>query len=300
MDFNGYSLLGIQNDRGAGLALEAPQDMLAPLTAGDSVEAVGMATHRAGLPVLRPSSVRKLSNGPAPEPRRVSLADLRRFETLGSFVTFEARTEYIGENAGGDIIRIGSDPEPLNVFVPRRFGQRPKELDGLREGDTIRVTGLSSIYSPIPPHDRFFQVVAAGPGAIEMVRQGWMVPPWVIGYVLLTGLLAGGLIWWRERLLGAQRRTLRGIMSISEDVLDASSPSEIVERLARQARKVVGASDVELFLFSPTDEALRRISAQSRETHSTVPVDTRIGTVAGAAALCFRNRSLLRIPDTEK
>jgi signal transduction histidine kinase len=112
------------------------------------------------------------------------------------------------------------------------------------------------------------------------------------------GFAAGGVVWWRERMLGLQRRTLRGIMSISEDVLDATSPDDIVERLARQARQVVGASDVELFLFSPTDEALQRISGHSRDTNSTVPVDTRIGTLAGAAALCFRNRSLLRIPDT--
>jgi K+-sensing histidine kinase KdpD len=117
-------------------------------------------------------------------------------------------------------------------------------------------------------------------------------------YVLAALPVAGGLWWWRERRLGAQRRVLRGIMRLAENLLDAPSPREILTRLKKQTPALVGATDVELHLFEAGDDILNQVSASDAEPGRRTPVDAPIGTFAGAAALCFRNRALLRIPDT--
>ena len=298
-DLADYSLLALQNERGTGLVLDGTRQTLSGFVPGDRVEASGVGGHRAGLPVVHVSALRKTGSGPPPSPFEVDISELRRFENLGRYVRFEATVQFVGENAGGDAIRVASREGPLMIFVPRRGASRARNLDELRPGDRIRVVGFSSIYSPLPPHDKYFQVVAPDAGAIRRVGTAWLVPPYVIGYLILAIVVAAGVWWWRERLLGAQRRTLRGIISISENVLDAASPTEIVDRLRRQTSTAVGASEVELFLFSAADEALQRISGDGREFGAPIPVDTPIGTLAGAAALCFRNRALLRVADTK-
>lgn len=298
-DISDYSLLAIQNQRGTGLVLESHSEAFSGYVPGDRVEAQGVAGHRAGLPVLRVGTIRKTGTGPAPKPQEVTPEQLRDFASLGRLVTFEAEVQFVGENAGGDAIRVRSGGGPLMIFIPRQGGHRDPRLSVLHPGDQIRVTGISSIYSPLPPHDKYFQVVTSDPRNIQRVARAWLVSPVLLAYLALGALFAAGVWWWRERLLGTQRRTLRGIMSISEDVLDAASPSEIVDRLARQARTAVGATDVELFLFSAADDALQRVSGHGREAAASINVDTPIGTLAGAAALCFRNRALLRIPDTK-
>jgi signal transduction histidine kinase len=116
--------------------------------------------------------------------------------------------------------------------------------------------------------------------------------------VLATIAVASALWWWRERRLARQRRVLRGIMRASENLLDAPTPREVLMRVRKQAPGLVGATQVDLHLLEPADEVLQQLPATDGEPVSRVAVDAPIGTFAGAAALCFRKRALLRIPDT--
>src|SRR5829696_8069719 len=73
-DLREYALLSIQNHQGTGLAIEAPATVLQEFVSGDQLEIEGVAGHRAGLPVLRPGSIRRIGKTAAPLPQRVSLA----------------------------------------------------------------------------------------------------------------------------------------------------------------------------------------------------------------------------------
>lgn len=123
------------------------------------------------------------------------------------------------------------------------------------------------------------------------------IHPVVLVYLVTALVVAGNLWWWRERRQRAQRRVLRGIIRLSENLLDAPSPREILARLQKQTPALLGATHIDLYLFETADDVLRSVSTGDTEAVCT-PVSTPIGDFAGAVALCFRNRALLRIPDT--
>jgi signal transduction histidine kinase/CheY-like chemotaxis protein len=123
------------------------------------------------------------------------------------------------------------------------------------------------------------------------------VEPASFVHVVGTGAVACALWWWRERRLRHHRRVLRGIMRASENLLDAPTPREILTRVRKQAPALVGATQVDLHLLEPSDDVLLQLPATDGEPAGRIAVDAPIGTFAGAAALCFRNRTLLRIPD---
>jgi signal transduction histidine kinase/CheY-like chemotaxis protein len=120
----------------------------------------------------------------------------------------------------------------------------------------------------------------------------------VYGLTLLS--LLAGLWWWRERRLGWQRRVLRGIVRLSENLLDAQSPREILSRVQKQTPDLLDVSRTELYLYEAGEDVLQRVPASEGETVLRISVDEPVGSLGAAAALCFRNRALLRIPDLLK
>jgi signal transduction histidine kinase len=115
----------------------------------------------------------------------------------------------------------------------------------------------------------------------------------------VLGLLAGG--WWiRERRLGAQRRSMRVLHALSEDIIAASSPSQITEILAARLPEATRATSINLYLFNRRNKALERVPTAAEPEPMAAPVDAPPDGLASAAVVCFRNRTQLNIPDVRR
>jgi len=132
------------------------------------------------------------------------------------------------------------------------------------------------------------------------VGDGSILPaPLLLGALALLALLAGG--WWiRERRLGAQRRAMRALHALSEDIIAASSASEIAELLAARLPEATRATSINLYLFDRRGKALERVTTATDPEPMAALVDSPPDGLASAAVVCFRNRTQLNIPDVRR
>jgi len=132
------------------------------------------------------------------------------------------------------------------------------------------------------------------------VGDGSILPaPLLLGALALLALLAGG--WWiRERRLGAQRRAMRALHALSEDIIAASSASEIAELLSARLPEATRATSINLYLFDRRGKALERVTTATDPEPMAALVDSPPDGLASAAVVCFRNRTQLNIPDVRR
>ena len=123
--------------------------------------------------------------------------------------------------------------------------------------------------------------------------------PLLLGAAVVLALLAGG--WWiRERRSSAQRRAMRALHALSEDIIAASSPGEIAEILAARLPEATRATSINLYLFNRRSKALERVPTAEDPEPLAAPVDSPPDGLASAAVVCFRNRTQLNIPDVRR
>jgi len=123
--------------------------------------------------------------------------------------------------------------------------------------------------------------------------------PLLLSAVAVLALLAGG--WWiRERRLGAQRRAMRALHALSEDIIAASSPAEITEILATRLPEATRATSLNLYLFNRRSKALERVPTAADPEPMVALLDSPPEGLASAAVVCFRNRTQLNIPDVRR
>ncbi len=126
-----------------------------------------------------------------------------------------------------------------------------------------------------------------------------MPTPLLLSAVAVLALLAGG--WWiRERRLGAQRRSMRVLHALSEDIIAASSPAEITEILAARLPEATRATSLNLYLFNRRSKALERVPTTADPEPMAAPIEAPPEGLASAAVVCFRNRTQLNIPDVRR
>ena len=112
-------------------------------------------------------------------------------------------------------------------------------------------------------------------------------------------LLAGG--WWiRERRLSAQRRTMRVLHALSEDIIAASSPAGIAEILAARLPEATRATSINLYLFNRRGKLLERVPTSADPEPMATSIESPPEGLASAAVVCFRNRTQLNIPDVRR
>src|SRR6185369_6400793 len=135
---------------------------------------------------------------------------------------------------------------------------------------------------------------------INNVGDGSILPaPLLLSAAAVLALLAGG--WWiRERRLGAQRRAMRALHALSEDIIAASSPAEIAEILAARLPEATRATSINLYLFNARSKALERVPTAADPEPMAAAIDSPPEGLASAAVICFRNRSQLNIPDVRR
>ena len=291
--------VAIQDAAFFGLVLRPEIPQLPDLTPGDWVEAQGTLSKRAGLPILLPRTVRRLRHADAPAPKAVTALDLGSFRYMGVLVTLESVITGENQNGGGDLLLIGQKSSELNVFLPRTRRDTGPQLSGFRAGDRIRVTGIASQYCTLPPYDRYFQILIPNPSSAAVIERGWAIqPPVLLAAIILAGALA--VIWWfREQRMAGLRKQMRLLHSLGEQVIGATSSTEILRRLILNLPALSNATGVGLYIHNRATKTLEGVHSNHTAIESIDP-EAPSGSLASAIAACFRGHALLAIPDVRR
>jgi C4-dicarboxylate-specific signal transduction histidine kinase/CheY-like chemotaxis protein len=300
ISFPDYQQLPIQ-EGGYGLVLEGPSGSFDKLNPGDNIAAVGKISARAGLVILQPSEApRVLLHGAAPAPEIVEREKLRSTRYLGRLVTTEGRVMDIGESSGGSYLVIGDSKNSYKLFVPYSRQSPSAAFPGINNGDLVRATGIASQYCPIPPYNRWFEMVMPSSAAVVRIAGGWMIDPLAVGAALALALLVGVGWWSRERRMRLQREMLTSVHELGEEIPGLSSTADILKRISAVMPRLFRISRVRLYVYSRGSKTLDEVSADPKGHPVSINVEVAGDRTETGAAACFQNRAQLVVPDAAK
>lgn len=291
--------VAIQDDAFFGLVLRPEIPQLPDLTPGDWVEAQGTISNRAGLPILVPRTLRRLRHLEPPAPKAVTASDLASFRYMGVLVTLDSIITGENQNGGGDLLLIGQRNNDLNVFLPRTRRDNGPKLSGFRAGDRIHVTGIASQYCTLPPFDRYFQILIPSPASIAVVERGWAIQPPVLLASLILAVALACIWWFRERRMAAQRKQMRLLNLLGEQVIGATSSTEILRRLMLNLPALSDATGVGLYIHNRSTKMLEGVHSNNSAIESVDP-EAPSGSMASGIAACYRNHLMIAIPDVRR
>lgn len=295
----GTYYLSLRDSSDHGLLVAGDRNRFADLAPGDLVEVTGTIQSRAALPMLVPTTIHRIRQDPPQDPRDISLAELSGFRYLGMAVRTTGTITGVAENLGGQSLEVSDRGATIGVFLPRQPGARA-ELRHLHSGDRVRLTGLATQYSLEPPYNSGFQLMLASPDAVEVLPVVSSFPTLIPAVLFLLVVAGAGAWWWRDRRQGSQRRSMRAFHALSEEIISAATPSEIAEKLVSVLPTVTQATGVRLYLYNRRNKSLERVPTRSEPDPMAVPVDSSPDGLASGAVVCFRNRTLLNVPDVRR
>ena len=295
LSFLDYQQLAIE-EGGYGLILEGAPASFDKFNPGDEVEAVGKISSRAGLVVLLASDVRILFHSAAPDAVPVARAQLLSHRYLGRLVTTEGRVTDMGETTGGSYLIIGDGSTSYKLFVPFSRQVHAAAFTGINQGDLVRATGIASQYCPVPPYNRWFELVMPSPAAAVRIGGGFVFDWTALGAILGLGLLICGAWWLRERRMKAQREMLEAVHQLGEEIPGLSSTAEILKRINGSMPRLFRVSRVRLYVYNRGSKALEEVLPDGKAQTSPVPLETAGGEETPVSS-CFRSRNRLLVPD---
>ncbi|HJZ99028.1 MAG TPA: GAF domain-containing protein [Candidatus Solibacter sp.] len=299
--FSDYMLVAIQDGESGGLLRFPLTEKIAPtLRPGDDVTAAGPVGTQYGMVVLNAEDWMTSGHKPAPLPQTLSLKEASAFSQLGKLIRLEGKVQDDGYNAGGAVILLEtSSKEAYKIFLPQSPGTTKADLNHILRGDTLRATGVTMQYCPAAPYNHGWELVIADMNAVAVVDSpASAAPPVIIGVVALI-IIGGVVLWTRERRVRTQRKKLRKTYQLGEEILSASSPSTILQRISDALPGILGVTRVQLYVYNRSVKTLDAIGGEHGETRSISLSSPPGGTPAGAVA-CFHYRTLLVIPDIDK
>ena len=128
-------------------------------------------------------------------------------------------------------------------------------------------------------------------------------PSWKVWLVLMAGVLAlagAGAVWfrgWRSRI---QRHMFREVCRLGEEILGLSTAAAIQAHLARVLPGLLRVENVQFYLYQRGSQTLEGVGVNPARSWLRFPVDAPVGVIPSGAAACFKNRTMLSIPDTAK
>jgi GAF domain-containing protein len=148
----------------------------------------------------------------------------------------------------------------------------------------------------------------AGPANEAAVRLGLLalfhlpIPAWSLaaGFGTLVLVLAAGYL--RERRLSSHPRKMRRLYKLGEELGSGGTPIANLILLRQSLPELLGVTEVNIYLHDRTSGALRLLEDGPGPLPRVTPIQTekRTGFRERTAGLCFRNRTLLAIPDTRR
>lgn len=285
--FPAHAHLPLRDVEGSAIVLEAPEFMFERVAPGDRLEVRGILAMSGGMPVLRPVQLTTLNNTAPPTPRLYRAGELQRPSALGHTVRVEGRVMAIGEDAWGQYLVLDDrQPEPYPIYLPRRGASG---LAAFHVGDRVEAMGIAS-------RDGKFRLEVPEAGAIVLVSRGWIIPPRQFLFIAIS--LAVSVSWWwhRRRRARLRHRTIRVLNAISEDLLSATSLAELARKIDQSLPVAAAFSQVTLYRYDRAHERLENIAADGETID---PAAKHEGALEQAVALCFRNRTPLRVADAQ-
>jgi GAF domain-containing protein/CheY-like chemotaxis protein len=299
--FAEYTTLSIQDSRYGGLLkVPLPHTWLDRYQPGEELEAEGTVIMQYGMTMLVPDKITVLGRAATPQPVNLSVRELQNPEHLGQVVATQGRVvENPGYNSGGAVILLSGQQEPYRLFIPRAPGAPKTNLEPIRKGDTVRVTGIALQYSPTTPYNSGYELLVADIGDVVLIERSPRVPQPLIAIGIAMVLVVTFFLWTRERRLRAQRRRLRRTYKLGEEILGAASTAAILKRISEALPGIIGVTRVQLYVYNRTAKALDAIVDDGVVPESISLSSPPGGTPAGAVA-CFHYRTLLVIPDIDR
>lgn len=135
----------------------------------------------------------------------------------------------------------------------------------------------------------------AGLALVAVHSTGYSLHPMQVVAAILAVMCVLAMWWIRERRLDRQHGITRTLNKLAEEILEAVTPADIVRRLNAVLPRLRGMTTVRLYLHDTAASALRVVPGPQG---SSTPVPSTFATEG--AALCFRNRTLIAIPDTRR
>jgi C4-dicarboxylate-specific signal transduction histidine kinase len=298
--FLDYQQIAIQ-EGGYGLVLEAPTGTFDKLNPGDEIAAVGKITVRAGMVILVPTDPpRVLFHGAAPAPEVVDRESLRGARYLGRLVTTEGRVADMGESTGGSYLIIGDSKTSYKLFVPYSRQAPSVKFPGINHGDLVRATGIASQYCPLPPYNRWYEMVMPSSVAVVRVAGGMLIDPLAVAVALTLALIAAAAWWSRERRMRAQREMLSAAHALGEEIPGLSSTAEILKRISAAMPRLFRISRVRLYVYSRGSKTLDEVQADPKSHPVSINLEAPGARTEPGVVACFHNRTQLVVPDASK
>ena len=292
--------VAIRDDSGFGILLQGTVEQFAKLTPGDFIQVDGWIRRRNGMPVLTPEAIVPTGrNGKVPT-FELKPSELGTFRYTGFAIVTEGRVIATGENSAGEVLTIADSRGTVGVFLPKLRRDDDLSLERVRLGDRIRVSGVVIQDCPLPPYDRYFQVLAAGTDEIVVLESSNGIPAYLL-MTMLTLIAILLIIWWfRENRLAGFRRTMQTLNALGEDVLSSTSLSDILKKIETVVPSITKASGVHIYLYNRKSRLLEALRSGRATALPNINLDDPGTPMNAGVAMCFRNRTLLNIPDTRR
>src|ERR1035438_8704575 len=299
--FAEYTTLSIQDSKHGGmLKVPLPDTWLDRYHPGEELEAAGTVIMQYGMTMLVPDKITVLGRTATPQPENLSTRELQNHLHLGEVVTTQGPViENPAYNSGGAVILLAGQQEPYRLFIPRAPGAPKSNLEPIRKGDTVRVTGIALEYSPTTPYNSGYELLVADIGDVVLIERSPPVSQPLIAIGIAMVLVVSFFLWTRERRLQSQRRRLRRTYKLGEEILGAASTAAILKRISEALPGIIGVTRVQLYVYNRTAKALDAIVDGGAEPESISLSSPPGGTPAGSVA-CFHYRTLLAIPDIDR
>ncbi|HUP03460.1 MAG TPA: GAF domain-containing protein [Bryobacteraceae bacterium] len=305
--FPEYTLLAIQEGgRGGIIEAERGDDRLDGFAPGDEVLAEGVVDNIAGTPALVPDRINTLAKRAAPMPVEVPVEALVDFPGnlvyLGRLVRVVGQIGEVSDTTAGAQVFLGPPGHEIKLFLPSVTVSPAPSF--LQPGWTASATGVAVQYCPIPPFDRFFEVLEGGPGDIRVMAVNTVKPllslsPLSLAAGIAVVLLVALFLWNRDHRLRKQRERLRKIYQLGEEILSAPSAAAILRRTSEILPGILGVTRVHLFIYNRATKTLDGASDDGGTAVSIPLASPPAGTQSGVVA-CFSYRTLLAIPDIDR
>ncbi|HVO97199.1 MAG TPA: GAF domain-containing protein [Bryobacteraceae bacterium] len=296
----GTYYLALRDASEHGLILRGEHDQFSSYEPGDWVEVHGKIESRAGLPLLTPTSIEKVRHSAPPPPKSLRLAEAANLRYLGLPIETGGKVVNIGQNAGGTIVQLSDGGASVRAFLPRSASATADLEARVHVGDRVQATGLLTQYAPRPPFNGDFQIMLAAPGDLKASRGvGFLVPLIIVGALALIAV-AASLWWMRKRRAEAQYQATRTFHTLCEEIISASSPPEIAEKLMTVLPSITQATGAWLYIFNRRTKSLHRVPTPADPEPVAVPAETQQDDLVNGAAACFQSRAQLNIPDVRR
>ena len=293
-------LVAIRDDSGFGIVLQGTGEQFEKIAPGEFIQVDGWIRRHNGMPVVVPVDIKptgRKANVPIFE---LKPSELATFRYTGFAVVTEGRVIATGETSAGETLTIADARGRVGVFLSKQRRDDDLSLERVRLGDRVRVSGIVIQDCPLPPFDRYFQVLAAGSAEIVVLETTNGIPAYML-LTMLTLIAILLIIWWfRENRLAGFRRTMQTLNSLGEDVLASTSLSEILKKIETVVPSITKASGIHIYLYNRKTRMLEALRSGRSQAVPHINLDEPGTPMNAGVAMCFRNRTLLNIPDTRR